>query len=59
MGFPDGTSGKESAYQCRALRDVGLIPELQRAPGGGQYSCLENPVDRGDCQTTAHRFTKS
>ena len=64
MGFPDGTSGKESAYQCRALRDVGPIPELQGAPGGGhgnplQYSCLENPVDRGARQTTAHRFTKS
>ena len=32
--------------------DVGLIPELGRSPGEGnsnplQYSCLENPMDRG------------
>ena len=34
------------------IRDSGLIPGLGRSPGGGhsnpfQYSCLENPVDRG------------
>ena len=34
------------------IRDVGLIPGSGRAPGGGhsnplQYSCLENPTDRG------------
>ena len=34
------------------LRDAGLIPESGRSPGGGhgnqlQYSCLENPTDRG------------
>ena len=34
------------------IRDAGLIPELGRSPGGGhgnplQYSCLENPMDRG------------
>ena len=34
------------------LRDVGLIPELGRSPGGGHgntlhYSRLENPMDRG------------
>ena len=34
------------------LRDVGLIPGSGRSPGGGngnpvQYSCLENPMDRG------------
>ena len=33
------------------IRDVGLIPGLERSPGGGhgnplQYSCLENPMDR-------------
>ena len=32
--------------------DMGLIPGLKRSPGGGndnplQYSCLENPIDRG------------
>ena len=34
------------------VRDTGLIPGLERSPGGGhgnplQYSCLENPMDRG------------
>ena len=34
------------------LRDMGLIPGSERSPGGGhgdslQYSCLENPMDRG------------
>ena len=34
------------------IRDTGLIPRSQRAPGGGhgnprQYSCLENSSDRG------------
>ena len=34
------------------IRDVGSIPGLGRSPGGGhgnllQYSCLENPMDRG------------
>ena len=48
-GFPGGSEGKESA--CSA-EDPGLIPGLRRCPGGGhgnplQYSCLENPMDRG------------
>ena len=53
MGFPGGTSGKEPICQCRRHEsDVGLIPGLGRSPGEGygtplQYSCLENPVDRG------------
>ena len=47
-GFPGGSDGKESV--CYA-GDPGLIPGLGRYPGGGdgnlQYSCLENPMDRG------------
>ena len=44
-----GSDGKESA--CNA-RNLGLIPGLGRSPGEGngnplQYSCLENPTDRG------------
>ena len=59
-----GTSGKEPACQCRRLRDAGSIPGLERSPGGGhgnplQYSCLENPMDRGTWQATAHRVTKN
>ena len=52
-GFPGGASGKEPACQRRLdVRDVGLIPGSGRSPRGGhgnplQYSCLENPMDRG------------
>ena len=46
------------------IRDVGWIPGLGRFPGGGhgnprQYSCLENPMDRGAWQATVHRVVKS
>ena len=48
--------GKESA--CIA-GDLGLIPGLGRSPGEGngnplQYSCLENPMDRGAWWATVH-----
>ena len=47
--FPGGSEGKASA--CNA-GDPGSIPGLGRSPGEGngnplQYSCLENPMDRG------------
>ena len=46
------------------IEDAGLIPRLGRSPGGGdgnplQYSCLENPKDRGAWRATAHGFAKS
>ena len=46
------------------IRDAGLIPGSGRFPGGGhgnllQYSCLENPMDRGAWQVTVHNFRKS
>ena len=42
----------------------GSIPELGRSPEGGsgnplQYSCLENPMDRGTWQATVHGVAKS
>ena len=45
-------------------RDVGLIPGLGIFPGGEhgnplQYSCMENPMDRGAWQATVYRVTKS
>ena len=48
-GFPRNSVGEESA--CNA-GDTGLILGLRRSPGEGngnplQYSCLENPMDRG------------
>ena len=44
--------------------DTGSIPGLGGYPGGGngnslQYSCLENPMDRGTRQATIHGVTKS
>ena len=45
-------------------RDTALIPESGRSPGGRlgnphQYSCLENPMDRGTWQATVPGVTKS
>ena len=47
--FPGGSDGKASAYNAG---DPGSIPGSGRSPGEGngnllQYSCLENPMDRG------------
>ena len=61
QGFPGGSVGKESA--CNA-GDLGLIPGLGRFPGEGkgyplQYSCLENPMDRGAWWATVHGVSKS
>ena len=48
-GFPDGTSGNESTSSAG---DPGSIPGSGRSLGDRngnlfQYSCLENPMDRG------------
>ena len=57
LGSPPNDSGdKQSA--CNA-GDLGLIPGSGRSPGRGngnplQYSCLENPMDRGAWQVTVH-----
>ena len=56
-----GSEVKESA--CNA-RDLGLISGLGRFPGEGngnplQYSCLENPMDRGAWWATVHGVSKS
>ena len=53
-GFSGGTSGKEPA-NTGDLRDASWIPGLGITSGGGhgnpfQYSCLENPLDRGTWQ---------
>ena len=46
------------------IRDMGLIPVFGRYPGGGhgnplQYSCLENPMDRGAWRATVHGVSQS
>ena len=50
--------------KARDVRDACLIPGLARPPGGGhgnplQYSCLENPMDRGAWQATVHGVAKN
>ena len=60
-GFPSESDGKESA--CNA-GDASSIPGSGRYPREGnsnslQYSCLENPMDRGTCGTTVHGVAKS
>ena len=61
QGFPGGSDGEESA--CN-VGDLGLIPGSGRSPGEGngnalQYSCLENPMDRGAWWATVHGLAKS
>ena len=62
-GFPGGACGKVPA-NARNAGDTDLIPGSGRSPGGGhgnplQYSCLENPMDRGAWLATVHRVAKS
>ena len=59
-GFPSGSVVKN---QPANAGDVGLIPGLGRSPGKGndkplQYSCLENPMDRGAWQAIDHGVAK-
>ena len=56
LGFPHSSVGKDSA--CSA-GDLSSMPGLGRSPGEGngnpfQYSCLENPMNRGAWQVTVH-----
>ena len=55
---------KNPPASARELRALGFIPGLGRSPGEGhgnplQYSCLENPMDRGAWRATVHEVTKS
>ena len=61
MDFPRGSDGKVSAYNAG---DLGLIAGSGRSPlvGNGnpcQYSCLENPMDRGAWQATVHGVVRT
>ena len=62
--FLGGLVVKNSSANAGDARDTGLIPGSGRSPGGRngnplQYSCLENPINRGDWWATVHRITKS
>ena len=61
LGFSGGSDGKESA--CN-VGDLDSIPGLGGSPGEGngyllQYSCLENPMDRGAWRAIVHGVAKS
>ena len=60
IGFPHSSVGKDSA--CNA-GDPYSVPGLGRSPGEGngnplQYSCLENPMDKGAWRATVHGVTR-
>ena len=55
---------KNPPANAEDIRDEGSIPGSGRSPGGEHghplwYLCLENPMDRGAWQSTAHRVTKN
>ena len=55
---------KNPPANARNIKDIGLILKEGRSPGGQhsnpfQYSCLENPMDRGACQAKVPRVTQS
>ena len=59
--FPGGSDGKESACNTG---DLGLMLELGRSPAEKnsnplQYSCLENPMERGAWWAAVHGVAKS
>ena len=61
LNSPQSLSSKESS--CKAV-DAGSIPGLGRSSeeengNPHQYSCLENPMDRGIWQAPVHGVTKS
>ena len=65
QGVLGGAGGKEPTSQCRLdVRDTSSILELGRSPGEGngnplQYSCLENPTDRGAWRATVQGIAQS
>ena len=55
MGFPGGARVKNLPAYAGDIRDADSIPGGGRSPAGGngnpfQYSCQENPIDRGPCR---------
>ena len=63
-GFPGGAAVKNLLASARDAGGLGLIPGWGSSPGEGngnklQYSCLENPMDRGAWWATVRGVTKS
>ena len=62
-GFAGGITVKNLPASAGDIRDVGSIRGLGSSPGGGhniplQYSCLENPMDRGAWQAVVHKVAE-
>ena len=63
-GIPRWLMSKESTCNAGDAGEAGLIPGLERSPGGGnsnplQYSCLENSTDRRAWGALVHRVSRS
>ena len=63
LGFSNGSLVKESACNAGDTGNVGSIPGSGRSPEGGngnplQYSCQENPMDRGVWWATVHKVAR-
>ena len=59
-GFPGGSDGKV-CLQCRRPEFSPCVWEIPPGEGNGnplQYSCLENPTDRGAWWVTVHGVTE-
>ena len=64
MDFPGGSVIKNPPAMQGMQETMSSVPGLERSPGGGhvnslQYSCLENPMDRGAWQATVYRVAQS
>ena len=64
LGLPQWLSVEKSACNVGDASDTGLIPGLRSSLGGGngtplQYSCWENPMDRGAWWATVHGAAKN
>ena len=63
-GFPDGTSGKEPACQCRRHRRCGFDPWVGKIPWRRAWQPTPallpgEPMDRGVCWATVHSIAES
>ena len=64
MDFSGGAVVRNLPANAGDAGDSGSIPELGGSPGVGngnplQYSCVENPMDRGAWRATVHGIIKS
>ena len=65
LEFPGVTSGKEYACHCRRCKRCRFHPRARKIPWRGghgnslQYSCLENPMDRGAWRAIVHGIIKN